>query len=110
MSKSYMDIGHGLDAEHSTLWKLSWTEPSDPEEYARPFLEVVSARTGTHETIWGKECIRTWRGRCDTVSREVSVFGPVNAVLTPDSLVAQLVKEFGDDIQVWRFPSGEKVR
>ena len=104
----YHDIGHGLDAEHSTIWKLSWTfiKNGQAQGYSRPRLEVYSARVGTHETVFGEEVVKSWRGRYDTKSRLVSVAAPDSwtSADVPEALTKLLLKEFGTGVEIWYFP------
>lgn len=106
MPSSYMDIGHGLDAEHSLLWKISWTEPENEKEYSRPYVEVFSAQAGTHETIFGRENLG-WRGRYDTRTKQASVVSsenePWRSMAVPVSIVQLLKQKFCQDVEIWHF-------
>lgn len=114
MSKSYMDIGHGLDADHAAIWKLSWRDPVAPDEYSRSYIEYRSARKHTHETAWGRDVLKCWRGRYDIKTKQVSVVSPEGNRWTskdvPKTVVNNLVIKFGEDIQIWQFPAGRKIR
>ncbi len=108
--KRYEDIGHYPSHEHSAIWKLSW-RPAEPGEYSDPYIEAVSARKRTHETMWGQECLGAWRGRFDTATKECSAMIPEGDYISaPESLVKLLVTKFGADIAIWQFPDGEKIR
>lgn len=109
-----MDIGHGLDAERSVIWKISWREPQGDDHRRRPYVEAASARTGTHETVFGfQESLKSWRGRYDPETNQVSVVAPEGepwaSMEVPEGVVDNLRKEFGADVEIWHFPMNGKA-
>ncbi len=106
----YEDIGHYPDHERSAIWRLSWAGEFEME----PYIESVSARKRTHEMTWGQECLRYWRGRFDTKTKQCSVIGPENfrdgRLIVAERIVALLREEFGADIEIYRFPGGVKFK
>ncbi len=81
--------------------------------YINRKIESYRAGSETHESLWGFDAMKYWRGRLDKKTLEISVIAPVSykGSGVPQYIEDALENKFGTGLTYYRFnPLGTRMQ